>query len=111
MCAATSAESALLLEARELRVILGGHRILAGLDLDIKVQSVHALLGPNGCGKSSLAYTIMGCAGYVAETGSITFAGERIDAQPLHERARRGNALAWLGRSRLDLKDCRWPTT
>ena len=94
-CASTSAAPAPLLEVRDLRVILGGHPILDGLCLDIQAGSVHALLGPNGSGKSSLACTIMGCAGYVTEAGSITFAGERIDALPLHERARRGIALAW----------------
>ena len=88
-------EPAPLLQVKELRVILGGHPILDGLCLDLKPASVHALLGPNGSGKSSLACAIMGCAGYVTEAGSISFAGERIDALPMHERARRGIALAW----------------
>lgn len=84
-----------LLEARDLRVVLGGHPVLDGLCLEITAGSVHALLGPNGSGKSSIACTIMGCAGYVPEAGSIAFNGERIDGLPLHERARRGIAFAW----------------
>jgi Fe-S cluster assembly ATP-binding protein len=84
-----------LLVARDLRVALGGRPILDGLRLDVMPGSVHALLGPNGSGKSSVAYTLMGCSGYVPEAGSLTFAGERIDGLPLHERARRGMALAW----------------
>jgi Fe-S cluster assembly ATP-binding protein len=84
-----------LLVARNLRVVLGGRPILDGLDLDVMPGSVHALLGPNGSGKSSVAYTIMGCSGYVPAAGTLTFAGERIDGLPLHERARRGISLAW----------------
>lgn len=84
-----------LLVARDLRVVLGGRPILDGLCLDVMPGSVHALLGPNGSGKSSVAYTLMGCSGYAPETGNVTFAGERIDGIPLHERARRGMALAW----------------
>lgn len=84
-----------ILVAHELRVVLGGHRILNGFTLDVAARSVHALLGPNGSGKSSVAYTIMGCSGYALESGSLSFAGERIDALPLHERVWRGLALAW----------------
>lgn len=89
------AEAAPLLDARDLRVVLGGHPVLDGLGLQIKAGSVLALLGPNGSGKSSVAYTIMGCSGYAPEAGSISFAGECIDRLPLHQRARRGIALAW----------------
>lgn len=89
------AEAAPLLDARDLRVVLGGHAVLDGLALQIRAGSVLALLGPNGSGKSSVAYTIMGCSGYAPESGSIRFAGECIDRLPLHQRARRGIALAW----------------
>lgn len=84
-----------LLVARDLRVVLGGRPILDGLCLDVMPGNVHALLGPNGSGKSSVANTLMGCSGYAPESGSLSFAGERIDGLPLHERARRGMALAW----------------
>ncbi|MDZ7592137.1 MAG: ATP-binding cassette domain-containing protein [Rubrivivax sp.] len=84
-----------LLVAHDLRVVLGGRPVLDGLCLDVMPGCVHALLGPNGSGKSSVAYTLMGCSGYAPETGSVSFAGEPIDGLPLHERARRGMALAW----------------
>lgn len=84
-----------LLAARDLRVVLGGRPILDGLCLDVMPGSAHALLGPNGSGKSSVAYTFMGCSGYAPEAGTLTFAGERVEGLPLHERARRGMALAW----------------
>ncbi len=84
-----------LLAARDLRLELGGRPVLDGLSLAVADGEVHALLGPNGAGKSTVAYTILGCGGYAPAAGELLFAGERIDALPLHERARRGMALAW----------------
>lgn len=56
---------------------------------------IHALLGANGAGKSSLAYLIMGCAGYHPNSGEIVFDGQRIDLLPMPTRARLGITLAW----------------
>lgn len=88
-------DAAPLLVARDLRVVLGTRPVLAGLSLEVGMGSVHALLGPNGAGKSSVAYAVMGCAGYGLAQGTLAFAGERIDSLLIHERARRGLALAW----------------
>jgi Fe-S cluster assembly ATP-binding protein len=52
-------------------------------------------VGANGSGKSTLAYLVMGCEGYRPASGKIYFDGQRIDALPLHERARQGITLAW----------------
>ena len=84
-----------LLEANGLTLALGGHRILDGIDLAVDEGELHVLLGANGAGKSSLAYALMGCAGYQSVSGRVLFDGEDITALPLHERARRGLALAW----------------
>jgi Fe-S cluster assembly ATP-binding protein len=84
-----------LLEVTGLSLALGGHRLLDRVDLDVAAGELHALLGANGAGKSSLAYAVMGCAGYQPATGYVRFAGEDITALPIHERARRGLALAW----------------
>jgi Fe-S cluster assembly ATP-binding protein len=81
--------------ARDLRLELGGRPVLDRLSLEVASGEVHALLGPNGAGKTTVAYAIMGCAGYAPASGSLEFDGERIDGLPLHERARRGIALAW----------------
>jgi Fe-S cluster assembly ATP-binding protein len=53
------------------------------------------LLGTNGCGKSTLAYLILGCGGYRPSSGQIIFAGNRIDSLKIHERAQLGITLAW----------------
>lgn len=56
---------------------------------------IHALLGANGSGKSSLAYAIMGCEGYRPSGGEIAFQDRSIDDLPMHERAKQGITLAW----------------
>lgn len=84
-----------LLELRKLVFESGDRRILDGLELGIREAEIHALVGANGTGKSTLAYLVMGCEGYRPNAGEISFAGQRIDALPLHQRARLGIALAW----------------
>jgi Fe-S cluster assembly ATP-binding protein len=84
-----------LLEVAGLSLTLGGRRLLDRVDLEVKEGELHVLLGANGAGKSSLAYAVMGCAGYLPAAGHIRFAGTDITALPIHERAQRGLALAW----------------
>jgi Fe-S cluster assembly ATP-binding protein len=69
--------------------------ILDGLSLSVEAGEVHALLGANGTGKSTLAYIIMGCEGYRPASGDILFEGILLGPQPIHERARMGITMAW----------------
>ncbi len=69
--------------------------ILEGLSLALGEGEVHALLGTNGTGKSTLAYLIMGCEGYRPSEGKMRFNGTIIDDLPIHERARLGITMAW----------------
>jgi Fe-S cluster assembly ATP-binding protein len=85
----------MLLELRRLSFKARGRYILRDLELSLKEGELHALLGANGTGKSTLAYIIMGCEGYRPQGGEIIFAGRRINHLPLHERARLGISLAW----------------
>jgi Fe-S cluster assembly ATP-binding protein len=83
------------LRLQGVRLRLGERAVLDGLDLEVARGEIHALLGANGSGKSSLAYAIMGCEGYRPEAGAMHFAGQRIDTLPMHRRARLGITLAW----------------
>jgi Fe-S cluster assembly ATP-binding protein len=69
--------------------------ILDGLSLSVNAGEVHALLGTNGTGKSTLAYMIMGCEGYTPRSGNIRFQGSDIASLKLFERARLGITMTW----------------
>ena len=84
-----------LLEIKDLSLKRGGREILRKLNLSIFPGQIHALLGLNGSGKSSLAYTLMGCEGYAPDAGSITFDGKELNGLSITERARLGITLAW----------------
>lgn len=70
-------------------------RILDGLSFSVEAGEIHALLGTNGTGKSTLAYLIMGCEGYHPVSGDILFEGSTLGQRPIHERARLGITMAW----------------
>jgi Fe-S cluster assembly ATP-binding protein len=78
-----------------LDVAVNGHAILRSVNLTVRKGEIHSILGVNGTGKSSLAYTIMGLEGYRVTSGRILFEGEDITSLPVWERARRGITLAW----------------
>jgi Fe-S cluster assembly ATP-binding protein len=83
------------LEIRNLHVSAEDKEILKGLDLDVDLGQVHALMGPNGSGKSTLANAIMGHPGLDVTEGESRFRGEDItDADP-DERARMGLFMAF----------------
>jgi Fe-S cluster assembly ATP-binding protein len=84
-----------LLELCSIYYSATGREILAGLTLGIETGEVHALLGTNGTGKSTLASMIMGCHGYLPLSGEIFFAGTLINDLKIHERARLGISMAW----------------
>jgi ABC-type uncharacterized transport system ATPase subunit len=84
-----------LFEVSQLTLDLGGRRLLEDIALTVASGELHVLLGANGDDKSSLAYALMGCAGYQSVSGRIWFDGEHVTTLSLHERARRVLALAW----------------
>jgi Fe-S cluster assembly ATP-binding protein len=84
-----------LLEIRNLCFQIDQRKILDELSLEIGENEIHVLLGTNGCGKSTLAYLILGCEGYRPSSGQIIFAGNKIDSLKIHERAQLGITLAW----------------
>lgn len=64
--------------------------ILKDFSLKINKSEVHAIMGPNGTGKSTLAKAIMGHYGYEIHSGKILFCGEDITSLEVNERAKRG---------------------
>lgn len=78
------------LTIKDLNVSIDGKEILKGVNLEIKNGEFHAVMGPNGTGKSTLSAAIMGHPRYEVTSGSITLDGEDVLAMEVDERARAG---------------------
>lgn len=83
------------LEIRNLHAGIDGNEILKGVDLTINKGEIHALMGPNGTGKSTLAYILMGHPSYEATQGEVIFKGQNILELAPDERAQLGLFLAF----------------
>ena len=73
-----------------LEVSVDDKKILKGVDLEINKGELHALIGPNGHGKSTLLNVIMGHPRYVVEAGSIFYNDEDLLSLSVDERSKRG---------------------
>jgi len=74
---------------------IDGNEILKGVNLKVNQGEVHALMGPNGTGKSTLAYVLMGHPKYEVTEGEVIFKGVNLlDLKP-DERSRMGLFLAF----------------
>ncbi|MBO4542666.1 MAG: Fe-S cluster assembly ATPase SufC [Bacteroidales bacterium] len=84
-----------LLEIKNLHVSIEGKEILNGVNLTINKGEVHALMGPNGNGKSTLASVIAGKEIYQVTQGEILYKGKNLLAMPIEDRAREGIFLGF----------------
>ena len=84
-----------MLEIKNLHVKVGDKEILKGLNLTIQTGEVHAIMGPNGCGKSTLANVIAGHPSYQVTEGEILFKGEDLLKMTPDVRANKGVFLAF----------------
>ena len=75
---------------KNLHVNVEDKEILKGIDLTIDENEIHALMGPNGNGKSTLLAAIMGNPKYTVTEGSITLDGKDVLAMEVDERSRAG---------------------
>ena len=82
------------LEIKDLHVEIDGKEILKGVNLTINTNEVHAIMGPNGTGKSTLASAIMGHPKYEVTQGQVLLDGEDVLEMEVDERAKAGLFLA-----------------
>jgi Fe-S cluster assembly ATP-binding protein len=80
---------------RNLHVNIDGKQILKGVDLTVRQGEIHALMGPNGTGKSTLAYSLMGHPAYLVTQGEAIFKGENVLELDPDRRAHLGIFLAF----------------
>src|SRR5574342_959032 len=83
------------IEVKNLHVSIEDKEILKGVDLTIEQGKVHAIMGPNGTGKSTLAYTLMGHPSYTVTEGEVLFKGQNVLELEPDERSRLGMFLAF----------------
>jgi len=83
------------LEIKDLHVGIDGKEILQGLNLTVNQGEIHAIMGPNGTGKSTLAYALMGHPSYAVTGGEVLFKGQNVLELEPDERSRLGIFLAF----------------
>ncbi|MFF2795443.1 MULTISPECIES: Fe-S cluster assembly ATPase SufC [Lysinibacillus] len=79
---------------KDLHVEIDGKEILKGVNLTINTNEIHAIMGPNGTGKSTLASAIMGHPKYEVTSGTVELDGENVLEMEVDERAQAGLFLA-----------------
>lgn len=84
-----------MLTINDLIVSVDETRILNGINLQVNAGEVHAIMGPNASGKSTLAYALAGHEGYVVESGEIMYCNRNLLELSPEERAREGIFLAF----------------
>lgn len=78
------------LEIKDLHVSIEDKEILKGVNLTINTNEIHAIMGPNGTGKSTLASAIMGHPKYEVTSGSVLLDGEEVLEMAVDERGKAG---------------------
>jgi len=84
-----------LLEIKNLHASVAGKEILKGISLNLDGGEVHAVMGPNGTGKSTLSNVIAGREGYEVTAGEVRLDGQDLFAMEADARARAGLFLAF----------------
>jgi Fe-S cluster assembly ATP-binding protein len=84
-----------MLEIRNLRVKVGSHEILKGIDLNVNAGEVHSIMGPNGSGKSTLAQVLAGREMYEVTGGEVLYRGKNLLEMSPEERACEGLFMAF----------------
>ncbi len=85
----------MLLSIKNLHASINGKEILKGINLDVNQGEVHAIMGPNGTGKSTLASVIAGREVFDVTAGEIIYKGKNLLKLAVEERAREGIFLGF----------------
>lgn len=85
----------MLLQIKDLHAGINGKEILRGVNLEVNAGEVHAIMGPNGTGKSTLASVIAGRELFDVTQGDVVFKGQSILEMPVEQRAREGIFLGF----------------
>lgn len=84
-----------MLSIKNLHASIDGKEILKGINLEIKIGEVHAIMGPNGSGKSTLAAVLAGRPEYEVTEGEVSYNGINLLELSPEDRAREGVFLAF----------------
>lgn len=84
-----------MLKITNLHAGTNGHKILKGLNLEVKAGEVHAIMGPNGAGKSTFASVLAGQPKYEVTEGSVNYNEQDLLTLEPEIRAREGVFLAF----------------
>jgi len=84
-----------MLKIKNLQASVANKEILHGIDLEVNLGEVHAIMGPNGSGKSTLAQVLAGRDLYEVTGGEVIYDGQNLLALSPEDRARAGIFMAF----------------
>src|SRR5215510_268594 len=84
-----------MLEIKNLHAKVDNKEILRGIDLTVNAGEIHAVMGPNASGKSTLAHVLAGREAYEVTAGEVRYEGKDLLTMSPEDRAREGIFLAF----------------
>ena len=84
-----------LLKIEKLKASINNTQIIKNFNLNIQENEIHVIMGPNGCGKSTLSKVLAGHPSYQVNEGSVTFSGKDLLALEPETRSHEGLFLAF----------------